>query len=320
MRILFIGGTSFVGRHAVERAVAAGHEVTVFHRGRTNPGLLEGLAEHRFGDRQVGDYRSIDGLDVWDAVIDVSAYVPRHVQQLADVLHGRLGRYVQVSSVSAYDPPRATVHEDAALHPDPPAGIEDAGPRYYGPLKAACERAAWARFGQVAVVRPAYVCGPYDPEDSFTYWARRMADGGDVVVRDASAPMQIIDVRDLAAFLVRCAATAALGAFDGVGPFAATSSLLAEIAPAQVRFRLVEVDSASLTAAGVTLPMMLDDPHDAVISSRPGTWARAAGLITRPAADTAAATRSWDDERGRPVLTKGPTREQEAALVRRYGA
>ena len=100
MRILFIGGTSFIGRHAVERAVAAGHEVTVFHRGRTNPGLLEGLAEHRFGDRQVGDYRSIDGLDVWDAVIDVSAYVPRHVQQLADVLHGRLGHYVQVSSVS----------------------------------------------------------------------------------------------------------------------------------------------------------------------------------------------------------------------------
>lgn len=320
MRVLFIGGTSFVGRHAVESAVADGHEVTVFHRGRTNPGLLDGLVKHRFGDRQVGDYRSIDGPEVWDAVIDVSAYVPRHVHQLADVLGGRLGHYVQVSSVSAYDPPRATVHEDAALHPDPPAGIEDAGPYYYGPLKAACERAAWARFGQVAVVRPAYVCGPYDPEDSFTYWARRMADGGDVVVRDVSAPMQIIDVRDLAAFLVRCAATAAVGSFDGVGPFAATSSLLAEIAPAHVRFRLVEVDSASLTAAGVTLPMMLDDPHDAVISSRPGTRARAAGLITRPAADTAAATRSWDEERGRPVLTKGPTREQEAALARRYGA
>ena len=315
MRVLFIGGTSFVGRHAVECAVAAGHQVTVFHRGRTNPGLLEGKVEHRFGDRMVGDYRSIDGREVWDAVIDVSAYVPRHVHQLADVLDGRVGRYVQVSSVSAYDPPRATVHEDAPLHPDPPADAEDVS-ALYGPLKAACERAAWARFGEVAVVRPAYVCGPFDPEDSFTYWARRMADGGDIIVRDASAPMQIIDVRDLGAFLVRCAATEAVGAFDGVGPYAATARLLAEITPANVRFRLVEVDSASLATAGVTLPMMLDDPHDDIISSRPGTLARAAGLKTRSAAETADATRNWDEERGRPPLTKGPTREQEADLIR----
>ena len=315
MRVLFIGGTSFVGRHAVVCSVAAGHQVTVFHRGRTNPGLLEGQVEHRFGDRMVGDYRSIDGREVWDAVIDVSAYVPRHVHQLADVLDSRVGRYVQVSSVSAYDPPRATVHEDAPLHPDPPADAEDVG-ALYGPLKAACERAAWARFGEVAVVRPAYVCGPYDPEDSFTYWARRMADGGDIIVRKASAPMQIIDVRDLGAFLVRCAATEAVGAFDGVGPYAATARLLADITPANVRFRLVEVDSASLAAAGVTLPMMLDDPHDDIISSRPGALARAAGLITRSAAETADATRSWDEERGRPTLTKGPTREQEADLIR----
>jgi 2'-hydroxyisoflavone reductase len=315
MRVLFIGGTSFVGRHAVESAVAAAHQVTVFHRGLTNRGLLDGQVGHRFGDRRVGDYRSLDGREVWDAVIDVSAYVPRHVHQLADVLAGRVGRYVQVSSVSAYDPPRATVHEDAPLHPDPPAAVEDAA-AVYGPLKAACERAGWSRFGEIAVIRPAYVCGPYDPEDSFTYWARRMADGGDVVVRDASAPMQIIDVRDLAAFLVRCAATAAVGAFDGVGPFAATGSLLAEITPPNVRFALVEVDAASLAAAGVTLPMMLDDPHDDIISSRPGTLARAAGLTTRSAAETADATRRWDDERGRPALSKGPTREQEAKLIR----
>ena len=163
--------------------------------GASTPGLLDGQVEHRFGDQMVGDYRSIDGREVWDGVIDVSAYVPRHVHQLADVLDGRVGRYVQVSSVSAYDPTRATVHEDAPLHPDPPADAEDVS-ALYGPLKAACERAAWARFGEVAVVRPAYVCGPYDPEDSFTYWVRRMADGGDIIVRDASAPMQIIDVRD----------------------------------------------------------------------------------------------------------------------------
>ena len=317
MRLLFIGGTSFVGRHAVEVAVADGHDVTVFHRGRTNPGLLDGQIEHRLGDREIGDYHSIDGRESWDAVIDVCAYVPRHVDQLADVLGGRCGHYVQVSSVSAYDPARATVHEDSPLHGDPAAGSEDVT-AHYGPLKAASERAAVARFGDVAVVRPAYVCGPYDPQDSFTYWVRRMGEGGDVVVRDASAPMQIIDVRDLGAFLLRCATSVAVGAFDGVGPFASTASVLAEITPASVTARLVEIDSSTLAPAGITLPMMLDDPNDAVISSRPGTLARAAGLTTRAAADTAEATRQWDHQRGHPPLTKGPTREQEADLLRTH--
>ena len=181
MRLLFIGGTSFVGRHAVELALEGGHDVTVFHRGRTNPGLFAGRIDHRLGDRETSDYTAIDGGETWDAVIDVCAYVPRHVHQLADVLASRCGHYVQVSSVSAYEPTRATVYEDSPLHDDPPVETEDAT-GFYGPLKAACERAALVRFPTAAIVRPAYVCGPYDPEDNFTYWARRMSDGGDVVV------------------------------------------------------------------------------------------------------------------------------------------
>jgi nucleoside-diphosphate-sugar epimerase len=317
MRLLVIGGTSFVGRHLVEQAVAAGHDIAVFHRGRTNPDLLEGRVEHRLGDRDTGDYSSLADAEMWDAVVDVTAYVPRHVRQLADVLDGRAGHYVQVSSVSAYDIDRATIDESSPLYPDPPdAAIED-GSAAYGPLKAACERAAVDCFGarSTAIVRPAYICGPYDNEDSFTYWARRMADGGDVVVRDASAPMQIIDVRDLGAFLLHCAMTGAAGAFDGVGPYAPTGELLAEITPAGVIARLVEVDAAKLAAAAVTLPMMIDDPRDAVISVRPGVEARRAGLITRRASETAEATRSWDDARGRPPLKVGPSRAQEAALL-----
>ena len=173
------------------------------------------------------------------------------------------------------------------------------------------------RFGprSTAIVRPAYVCGPHDNEDSFTYWARRMADGGDVVVRDASAPMQIIDVRDLGAFLLRCATTGTAGAFDGVGPFAPTGELLAEITPDGVVAQLVEVDAATLAAADITLPMMIDDPRDAVISIRPGVEARRAGLTTRSASETADATRAWDDARGRPPLEVGPSRAEEAALL-----
>ena len=199
VRLLVIGGTSFVGRHVVELAVAQGDEVAVFHRGRTNPDLLEGQVRHLVGDRDTGDYRALSGSEAWDAVLDVTAYRPRHVHQLADALGGRVGHYVQVSSVSAYDPARATVFEDSPLHADPSDDAEEGGPGTYGPLKAACERAALLRFGPAAtaIVRPAYVCGPHDNEDSFTYWVRRMAEGGDVVVRDAAAPMQIIDVRDL---------------------------------------------------------------------------------------------------------------------------
>ena len=310
-----------MGRHAVELAVAQGDEVVVFHRGRTNPDLLEGQVRHLVGDRDTGDYRALSSSEAWDAVLDATAHRPRHVHQLADALGGRVGHYVQVSSVSAYDSARATVFEDSPLHADPSPDAEEGGPGTYGPLKAACERAALLRFGPAAtaIVRPAYVCGPHDNEDSFTYWVRRMADGGDVVVRDAAAPMQIIDVRDLGAFLIRCAATGTAGAFDGVGPFAATGELLAEITPEGVAARLVEIDAAALDDAGITLPMMIDDPNDAIISTRPGIAARAAGLATRPAAETADATRAWDDARGRPPLRVGPSREQEAALLAAQG-
>ena len=317
VRLLVIGGTSFVGRHAVELAVADGHEVTVFHRGRTNPDLLAGRIEHRLGDRDAGDYKALMSAETWDAVLDASAYLPAHVHQLADCLRGRVDHYVHVSSVSAYDPTRATVDEDSPLFEPLDGDTQHDEPHSYGRLKAACERAAVMCFGEAAtaIVRPAYVCGPHDNTDNFTYWARRMADGGDVILRDAAAPMQIIDVRDLGAFLVRCAATRTAGAFDGVGPFAPAGALLAEITPDGTVARLLEVDATTLDAAGITLPMMIDDPNDAVISMRPGRAARAAGLTTRTAAETAEATREWDDRRGRPPLNVGPSREQEAAVV-----
>ena len=103
MKLLFVGGTSFVGRHAVEAAAAAGHDVTVFHRGRTNDDLLAGSIAHRHGDRNAPDYSALADDTRWDAVIDVSAYVPRHVHQLADAVADRTGHYVHISSISAYD-------------------------------------------------------------------------------------------------------------------------------------------------------------------------------------------------------------------------
>jgi 2'-hydroxyisoflavone reductase len=323
MRLLFIGGTSFVGRHGVEAAVAAGHDVTVFHRGRTNADLLAGAISHRHGDRGTDDYSALDDGTGWDAVIDVSAYVPRHVEQLADAVAGRAGHYVHISSVSAYEPDSITDSEDSPLRADlaDPA-VEDVTNETYGPLKAMCERAGRRRFGEdhTAVIRPTYVAGPHDPTDRFTYWARRMARGGDVAVIGARAPLQIVDARDLGAFIVHCAETSAVGAFDGVGPWAPVEDFLAEITPAGVEARLVDVGAEAPAAAAATLPLLAGEHEAVALTSRPGERARANGLCTRPLAETAEATREWDTARGSPPLKVGPSPEAEAALLDQCGA
>ena len=196
MRILVIGGTQFVGRHAVESLLAAGDEVTLFHRGRTNPGLFPD-AEHRMGDRD----RDLSALDEgeWDATVDPSAYVPRQVRTLAAALGGRGGRYVHVSSISAYagaDRPWLTEDVPLATLDDPT--IETVTGETYGPLKAACELAAHQYFGEdLSIVRPTYVAGPYDHTGRFTWWVERIARGGRVLAPGpADNPFQVIDARD----------------------------------------------------------------------------------------------------------------------------
>ena len=320
MRLLVIGGTSFVGRHAVEVAVEQGHDVAVFHRGKTNADLLAGRIDHRIGDRNTPDYSSLDNDETWDAVLDVSAYVPRQVHQLADVLGSRAGHYVHVSSISAYDDEVITADEDSPLASDlADPSVEDVTGETYGPLKAMCERAGVARFGEdrTAIVRPTYVCGAHDPTDRFTYWVRRVAAGGDVAVLDTTTPLQIVDARDLGAFMVGLATGAVAGSFDGVGPYAAVTDLLTEITPVGTDARFVAVTSDQLEAAGVALPLLSREAD--VFMARPGTRARAAGLTTRPAADTAAYTREWDQARGEPDLRVGPSAEEERALLATAG-
>jgi 2'-hydroxyisoflavone reductase len=318
MKLLFVGGTSFVGRHAVEAAVAAGHEVAVFHRGHTNNDLLVGSISHRHGDRNSPDYTALDDGTAWDAVIDVSAYVPRHVHQLADAVAGRAGHYVHISSISAYDDAAITIDEDSPMHADlAEPTIEAVTNETYGPLKAMCERAGVQRFGddRTAVIRPTYVAGPHDPTDRFTYWARRMARGGEVAIVGPGAPLQIVDGRDLGAFIVRCAESATSGTFDAVGPWAPIEEFLATITPPGVQPRFVDVGGAALEAAGTQLPLMSAEPEASSFMTRPGLRARAAGLTGRPLAETGEATRTWDVERGEPELKVGPTPDVEAELL-----
>ena len=317
MKVLFVGGTSFVGRHAVEAAVAAGHDVTVFHRGRTNDDLLAGSISHRHGDRNIPDYSSLDDNTTWDAAVDVSAYVPRHVDQLADAVAGRTGHYVHISSISAYDESAIDTSEDSPLNADLVEPTEEVTGETYGQLKAMCERAGRERFGEnrTSVIRPTYVAGPHDSTDRFTYWARRMGRGGDVAIVGSGAPLQIVDARDLGQFIVRCAESQAAGAFDAVGPWAPIEEFLATITPDGVDATFIDVGGAALEAAGVQLPLLSGDSEPSAFLTRPGDRARAAGLTTRPLAETGDATRTWDRERGEPTLKNAPTPEVEAKLL-----
>jgi 2'-hydroxyisoflavone reductase len=315
MRLLVLGGTSFVGRHLVQTALDEGHTVTVFHRGRTNPDLFPQV-EHRRGDRSTGDLASLrDGR--WDATVDVSAYVPAHVTQALAALDGRQGHYVLVSSISAYDPATATADEGSPTYSAPDPDTEQVTAETYGPLKAACERHAVRSpaASSVAIVRPTFVVGPHDPTDRFTYWARVVAHGGQVPLAWPDAPVQVIDARDLGDFLLGLAASGTAGAFDAVGPFAPLRDLLAAMVPPGVHTDLVDVGAERLEAAGVVLPLVDGDPASIPLMSRPGSRAMDAGLRCRSLSATARDTVAWDTERGTPELRVGPSPAQRAVLL-----
>jgi 2'-hydroxyisoflavone reductase len=219
MRILIIGGTAFVGRHITDAAIAAGHDVTLFHRGRTGSELFP-QATHLLGDRNENLAALAQGS--WDATIDVSAYLPRQVRDLAAVLGDRGGRHVFISSTSAYLTPVAPgFHEDAPLAELDDPATEEITDRTYGGLKVACERLVTALYGAEAttIVRPTYVIGPHDHTYRFTWWVQRIALGGTVLAPgDPADPIQVIDARDMASWIVDMIARSVTGVYHAVSP------------------------------------------------------------------------------------------------------
>lgn len=221
MRVLVVGGTQFVGRHIVQALLDGGHEVTLFHRGSGTEDPFP-QAEHRHGDRN-GDLAPLAEGE-WDATVDVSAYVPRQVRALGEALGragGRGGRYLYISSVSAYAPadePGLTETAPLAVLAD--EDTEEVTGETYGGLKALCEYAAVEVFGaESLIVRPTYVIGPYDTTGRFTYWVRRLAEGGEVLAAGPrDQPVQVVDGRDLADFCVRLLEDGASGPFHVAGP------------------------------------------------------------------------------------------------------
>jgi len=218
LKVLILGGTGFIGPHFVEILRAGGHEITLFNRGRSNPGLFPDI-ETLIGDRD-GKIDALEGHQ-WNVVIDDSGYLPRQVQLTADLLKDQVQHYIFISSISAYgDFPKAGLDEDDGLAQLKDPTVEEITGETYGGLKALCEQVVERVYGsRCAVMRPSYVVGPGDPTDRFTYWPVRVARGGEVLAPgSAGHPIQFIDVRDLAEFVVRCIEHKTFGVFNATGP------------------------------------------------------------------------------------------------------
>ena len=321
MEILVLGGTSFVGRAIVEEALARGDEPTLFSRGRTGTDLFPDVPR-LVGDRVSGDYAALDDTD-WDAVVDVSAYVPRHVAQAAGTLAGSTGRYLFISTGSVYDWSGAVdVVDESAPRLPGELGTEEVTGRTYGPLKVACEDEVLARFGERAtLVRPGIVAGPHDPTDRFTWWARRAARGGVVpLAARPDQPVQVVDSRDLANLVVTLLHDDRAGTYNAAGP--AEPVTLKGLVEACARGTGATVDVVPVDPAlgGGAVPLVLADPRFDVGMRRNADLARTVGLTSTPLEQTAADVVAWDRERGEPPLAVDLPADREAALLAAAGA
>ena len=220
LRILILGGTNFIGPHQIEYALARGHEITLFNRGRTNTHLFPDL-EKLVGDRN-DDLSALEGR-TWDVVIDNSATLPEWVELSTSALRDSVGRYVFVSTRSVYaDTSRIPMSTAAPVWSYERAGLEPtATQRPYGLNKALAEQAARDAFGEdrSLIFRPGLIIGPGDTTDRFTYWPVRIHRGGEVLAPgDGTDPVQIIDVRDFGEWLIRMVEVEETGTYNVVGP------------------------------------------------------------------------------------------------------
>ena len=327
-RILILGGTGFLGPKTVEVALARGHEVTIFNRGKREKFLPFPFqnVEHLYGNRDpllpADDERGPDkqllhpdakpkGLEqlqgrTWDAVIDNSGYFPRMVKASAELLAPNVKQYIFISSISAYASNKALgADETAPLATIADPTLETLGASFenYGALKALCEKAAEGPIpGRAAIVRPGYIVGPGDPSDRFTYWAVRVARGGEVLAPGTpDDPVEWIDVRDLAAWLVKLVEDGTRGTFNAIGPerpgkWGDVLYACVTAAPGKASLTWISNDWLEKNGQGGEdgFPIWAPPTGD---SAGFHTWsnarARKAGLTFRPVADTVEATLAW---------------------------
>ena len=316
MRILVLGGTQFLGRHVVDAALARGHELTLFNRGTTRPELFPDVEKLR-GDRD-GDLGALQGRN-FDAVVDTSGYVPRIVRETLDAL-GEVGHYTFVSSVSVY----ATL-ATPPTESSPVAQLEAPTEEWreaYGELKAICEDTVRERFPNAFVPRPGLIVGPWDPTGRFTYWPVRFAAGGRVLVPSPpDAAAQVIDVRDLASWIVRAAEDGTAGTYNAVDRSTTRGNLVEtcrRVAGSEAEIVWVDADFVAEQGIGewMELPLWLHAPEYAGMLAIDPSPAFAAGLETRPLEETVRDTLAWVASGEAPAdPPAGLAREKEQAAL-----
>lgn len=317
LRILILGGTGFTGPHQVNYATARGHQVTVFNRGRRQADIPASV-EHLTGDRNLPDgVAALKGSRKWDVAIDVPTTNPRWVRDAAGALAGRVDQYIFISTISTYaNFEKAWMDETAELSkytgdkdPFTLTPEEVGGPGLYGALKVLSEQEAEKWFpGRTTIVRPGLIVGPGDPSNRFTYWPVRVARGGDVMAPgDGTDPVQIIDARDLAEWVIRLAEARTSGIFNATGPRSPLTmgEMIAGIRAAttgDLDVKFTWVPASFLAEHKVNgwsdLPVWVPAEKDNDGFSRVSiARALAKGLTFRPLADTSRATLDWHKTR-----------------------
>jgi len=333
LRILILGGTAFLGPAQVDYALARGHTVTLFNRGRTNPELFPGV-EKLVGDREEPDYVALEGRE-WDAVIDNSANVASWVMDAAPLLQERVGRYLFVSSISAHkdnsiigqgeDGPVFTQEDyDEAIASEASFGAA------FGPNKAQAERETFKVFGERGiVVRPGLIVGPRDNSDRFTYWPVRIDRGGEVMAPgDGTDLAQIVDVRDLSKFMIHLIEEEADGTYIATGPESplTMAGMLYGIravtsTPVSLTWVSAEFLEEHEVRGWVEMPVWVaPTPEEQGFSAYNVSKAIGAGLTFRPLAETARDTLDWwktrpEEER---TMRMGIDPEKEAEVLRAW--
>ncbi len=325
MKLLVLGGTVFLGRHIVAAALERGHEVTLFNRGQHNPDLFPTVEKLR-GDRN-GDLSALEGRQ-WDAVIDTSGFVPRIVRASAGVLRNSVKHYTFISSISVFAQfDKSGIDENDTLATLEDVTIEEVTNETYGALKALCEQAVeQAMPGRALIVRPGLIVGPDDPTDRFTYWPVRAARGGDMLAPGRpDQQTQFIDVRDLAAWIVRMVEASKTGAYNATGPdyMLTWGHFLEECKSASDNnTNLVWVGEAFaselMEKREINFQPWVPDEYmgmRAVNCSK----AFAQGLTFRPLADTVRDTLAWKTASPtRDTLRSGVSPEQEQQMLQEW--